>query len=177
MRWFGAWPDKLVDLRGAGVDATIDRIEAAVKAYPYPDTYRAWPGPNSNTFTRVRPRAACPSCGSTCRQRARKDWIPGGIFDRTPSGTGYQLSIAGVFGVQLALEERLRAEPAGAVGGRGPERPGTAAARVRARGAGTRAGVGETPVGVSEAPAGGTATPAKDEVVQAQARSAGGTPD
>ena len=38
-------------LRGDGVDAMIARIEAAVAAYPYPTTYRSWPGPNSNTFT------------------------------------------------------------------------------------------------------------------------------
>jgi hypothetical protein len=49
--WFGARPERLVDLRGAGVDAIIERIEAAVAAYPYPTTYRMWPGPNSNTFT------------------------------------------------------------------------------------------------------------------------------
>lgn len=49
--WFGDRPARLVDLRGDGVDATITRIEAAVAAYPYPTTYRSWPGPNSNTFT------------------------------------------------------------------------------------------------------------------------------
>lgn len=49
--WFGDRPARLVDLRGDGVDAMITRIEAAVAAYPYPATYRSWPGPNSNTFT------------------------------------------------------------------------------------------------------------------------------
>jgi hypothetical protein len=48
--WFGAHPDRLVDLRGEGVDAIIARVETAVAAYPYPTTYRTWPGPNSNTF-------------------------------------------------------------------------------------------------------------------------------
>ena len=53
---------------GAGreVEALIDRIEAAIAAYPYPDRYSSWPGPNSNTFiahigargARARPRAA-----------------------------------------------------------------------------------------------------------------------
>ena len=28
----------------------LDQVEAAVKTYPYPDRYRSWPGPNSNTF-------------------------------------------------------------------------------------------------------------------------------
>jgi Protein of unknown function (DUF3750) len=49
--WFGDRPARLVDLRGDGVDAIITRVEAAVAAYPYPSTYRTWPGPNSNTFT------------------------------------------------------------------------------------------------------------------------------
>lgn len=49
--WFGDRPDRLVDLRGDGVDAIIERVAAAVAAYPYPSTYRMWPGPNSNTFT------------------------------------------------------------------------------------------------------------------------------
>lgn len=49
--WFGDRPARLVDLRGDGVDAIIARVEAAVAAYPYPFSYRMWPGPNSNTFT------------------------------------------------------------------------------------------------------------------------------
>ena len=40
----------LADRRGEGVDELITRIEAAVDSYPYADTYRVWPGPNSNTF-------------------------------------------------------------------------------------------------------------------------------
>jgi len=49
--WFGDRPERLVDLRGDGVDTIVERVEAAVAAYPYPSTYRMWPGPNSNTFT------------------------------------------------------------------------------------------------------------------------------
>src|SRR5262249_1825822 len=49
--WFGARPDLLLDRCGERVNELIDRVEAAVAAYPYPDEYRLWPGPNSNTFT------------------------------------------------------------------------------------------------------------------------------
>jgi len=49
--WFGEKPRLLVDRRGAGVDALIDAVEQAARAYPWPKTYRAFPGPNSNTFT------------------------------------------------------------------------------------------------------------------------------
>src|SRR4030095_15265967 len=50
-RWFGSAPHLLADVRGPGVDPLVQRIEHAVAAYPYNDTYRIWPGPNSNTFT------------------------------------------------------------------------------------------------------------------------------
>src|ERR1700693_2679173 len=55
--WFGARPELLLDRRGAGVDELIAKVTAAVAAYPYPPEYRAWPGPNSNTFTASVARA------------------------------------------------------------------------------------------------------------------------
>jgi Protein of unknown function (DUF3750) len=53
--WFGSRPEILVDRRGDGVEGLIDRIEAAARSYPFADTYRTWPGPNSNTFRVRRP--------------------------------------------------------------------------------------------------------------------------
>ncbi|MFO0460804.1 MAG: DUF3750 domain-containing protein [Burkholderiales bacterium] len=106
-RWFGAWPDKLVDLRGDGVDATIDRIETAVAAYPYPGTYRAWPGPNSNTFTAFVARQVPDLRLDLPANALGKDWLPATIVDRTPSGTGWQLSLVGLLGVADGLEEGL----------------------------------------------------------------------
>ena len=104
-RWFGAWPEKLADLRGDGVDATIDRIEAAVAAYPYPGSYRAWPGPNSNTFTAFVARQVPELRLDLPANALGKDWLPGTIVDRTPSGTGWQLSLAGLLGVAVGVEE------------------------------------------------------------------------
>ena len=49
--WFGEEPRLLADHRGDGVDALIDDVEQAALSYPWPKTYRAFPGPNSNTFT------------------------------------------------------------------------------------------------------------------------------
>jgi hypothetical protein len=48
--WFGARPQILLDRHGAGVDGMIARVRDAVGSYPYPNSYRPWPGPNSNTF-------------------------------------------------------------------------------------------------------------------------------
>ena len=49
--WFGAHPQLLVDRRGAGVDQLVAAVDRAARAYPWPETYEAFPGPNSNTFT------------------------------------------------------------------------------------------------------------------------------
>ena len=48
--WYGKRPRLLKDFRGDGVDKLIDAVDLAAKSYPWPNTYIAFPGPNSNTF-------------------------------------------------------------------------------------------------------------------------------
>ena len=50
-RWFGATPIPMVDIRGPEAAGLIGKIKDAVTRYPYPESYSAFPGPNSNTFT------------------------------------------------------------------------------------------------------------------------------
>jgi hypothetical protein len=106
--WFGAKPEIVLDRRGAGVDALIDKVEAAVRSYPYPHEYRAWPGPNSNTFTAYVARQV-PELGLALPSNAvGKDFLPGGaIVAAAPSGTGYQISLFGVVGLMAARDEGL----------------------------------------------------------------------
>jgi len=49
--WFGERPRLLKDFRGDGVDKLIAAVDQAAKSYPWPNIYRVFPGPNSNTFT------------------------------------------------------------------------------------------------------------------------------
>src|SRR5216684_619973 len=56
-RWAGSAPEILANKRGDGVDALIERIDKAVREYPYAHEYVVWPGPNSNTFTAYVARA------------------------------------------------------------------------------------------------------------------------
>lgn len=49
--WFGGEPRILKEHKGAGVDELIEAIDKAAHAYPWKNTYKAFPGPNSNTFT------------------------------------------------------------------------------------------------------------------------------
>jgi Protein of unknown function (DUF3750) len=107
-RWAGNPPRILLDRRGPEVEALIDRIEAAIADYPYPDAYRTWPGPNSNTFIAHIARTV-PELGLELPPTAiGKDYLNNGsLFGRTPSGTGYQLSLLGLLGLSLAREEGL----------------------------------------------------------------------
>ena len=106
--WFGAQPELLLDLRGPGVDALIERVKAAVAAYPYPNSYLTWPGPNSNTFTAFVAREV-PELGLSLPPTAiGKDYLAGGaLIGTAPSGTGLQLSLLGVAGVTLAKNEGI----------------------------------------------------------------------
>lgn len=104
--WFGAFPHILLDRRGAGVDALIEQVRAAVDSYPYPHDYRASPGPNSNTFTAYIARQV-PGLGLALPSNALgKDFLPGGaVFARAPSGTGFQVSLFGAVGLLIAADE------------------------------------------------------------------------
>ena len=106
--WFGSKPDRLVDLRGEGVDALIARVDAAVAAYPYPDTYRTWPGPNSNTFTAYIGRAVPELRLRLPPTAVGKDYLPDGVpVGWSPSGTGVQLSLLGLAGVLVGWEDGI----------------------------------------------------------------------
>lgn len=104
--WFGSEPEVLVDRRGEGVDALIDRIEAAVETYPFPREYRSYPGPNSNTFLahigREVPELQLDLPANAIGKDYRAITSPVGL---APSGSGAQLSLLGLLGVTVALEE------------------------------------------------------------------------
>jgi hypothetical protein len=49
--WHGERPRLLKDFRGETAGKLIEAVGQTAKTYPWPDTYKAFPGPNSNTFT------------------------------------------------------------------------------------------------------------------------------
>ena len=104
--WYGAVPQLLVEHTGDGVDAMIDRIEAAIKSYPYADQYRSYPGPNSNTFLahigrevpELRLDLPPTAIGKDYRPLAQ----PVGV---SSTGRGLQASLLGLLGVSIGVEE------------------------------------------------------------------------
>ena len=106
--WFGSRPELLVDRRGEGVEALIGHVQAAIETYPYPASYRTWPGPNSNTFIAYLGRAVPELRLDLPATAIGKDFIPGGVpVAMSPSGTGVQLSLLGLLGVTAGAEEGL----------------------------------------------------------------------
>lgn len=49
--WYGAKPRIIAEHSGEGVDDLIDAVDKAARKYPWKTVYKAFPGPNSNTFT------------------------------------------------------------------------------------------------------------------------------
>jgi hypothetical protein len=97
--WFGAIPELYADKRGDGVEELIARIDKAAKEYPYANTYTLWPGPNSNTFTAWIARAVPELQVDLPATAVGKDYIGATFVSTAPSGSGFQFTLAGVFGV------------------------------------------------------------------------------
>ena len=84
----------------------IPKILEAVASYPYANEYQLWPGPNSNTFMAYIGRKVPELQMDLPATAIGKDYpINGSMLDRTPSGTGYQLSMLGLLGVSVGREE------------------------------------------------------------------------
>ena len=123
--WYGKHPKLLVDHRGDGVEAMIERIEAAIKSYPFADSYRAYPGPNSNTFLAHIGREVPELKLDLPANAIGKDYRPiVSPVGRSPSGSGAQLSILGLLGVSVGLQEGLEINLLGLGFGLDLNRPG-----------------------------------------------------
>ncbi|HEY5623838.1 MAG TPA: DUF3750 domain-containing protein, partial [Gammaproteobacteria bacterium] len=120
-RWFGSEPELLADVRGDGVDALIEKIGSAIEVYPYARQYRVWPGPNSNTFTAFVMRSVPELRVDLPATAVGKDYFGAGLVAPAPSGTGYQLSVLGLVGVLVALEEGLELNVLGLTFGIDPD--------------------------------------------------------
>jgi hypothetical protein len=119
-RWFGSAPALLADVRGPEVAGVIAKIERAVAAYPYQRSYRIWPGPNSNTFTAFVLRQVPELRVDLPGHAIGKDYLGTRVFARSPSGTGVQANVFGLFGVLGGLEEGVELNVLGATVGIDP---------------------------------------------------------
>jgi hypothetical protein len=125
-RWFGDMPKVIAAADGDAADRMIPRIRAAVEGYQlrtYGD-YRAWPGPNSNTFV-TAVMAAAPELRATLPPTAIGKDFPynGDIFGLTPSRTGVRVTLGGYLGLTVGWVEGIEINFLGAVFGLDLRRP------------------------------------------------------
>ncbi|MDP6646672.1 MAG: DUF3750 domain-containing protein, partial [Rhodospirillales bacterium] len=73
----------------------------------YAGEYTLWPGPNSNTFTAFIARQVQELNLDLPPTAIGKDYLGGRLFAKAPSGSGFQFSLFGLFGLTAALEEGL----------------------------------------------------------------------
>lgn len=119
-RWFGAAPELYADRRGPGVERLIERIDQAVRDYPYAAQYRVWPGPNSNTFTAWIARAVPELQIDLPATAIGKDYLGSSIIGTAPSGSGFQLSLGGLLGVAVSAVDGIELNMLGLNFGLGP---------------------------------------------------------
>jgi hypothetical protein len=103
-RWFGRRPEVVFAADGPTAERMIPHIRAAVRTYAYSNVgdYRAWPGPNSNTFVAAIINGV-PGMFATLPSTAIGKDFP---IDRrwiglTPSRTGIRFNLGGYFGLTI----------------------------------------------------------------------------
>ncbi|WP_036270526.1 DUF3750 domain-containing protein [Methylobacterium sp. WSM2598] len=123
-RWFGNPPQVVLALDGEAAARAVPKLREAVAAYPYQDfgSYRAWPGPNSNTFVAHLLRAV-PEVRAALPPTALGKDFSEALVALTPSRTGLQLSWRGYAGLTLGWVEGVEVNLLGAVAGLDLRRP------------------------------------------------------
>jgi hypothetical protein len=125
-RWFGDLPSAVAMADGAAAAEMIPKIKTAIASYSWraDGDYRAWPGPNSNTFV-AAVLAAVPELQVTLPPTAiGKDYpYAGNAFGWTPSGTGVRATLGGYLGVTAGWVEGFEINFLGAVFGLDIRRP------------------------------------------------------
>jgi hypothetical protein len=105
-RWHGADPEILYELRGEPAEAAIPKIQEV--AQEYPQEYKVWPGPNSNTFTAYVIREVPELKADLPPTAVGKDFLLNGSWvGLTPSGSGVQVSLKGLLGLMVGIEEGM----------------------------------------------------------------------
>ncbi len=119
-RWFGSTPLLVFAADGDAATALIPRMQAAITAYAFrkQGDYRAWPGPNSNTFVTAVMDAVPEMRASLPPTAIGKDFPYDGYWmRRTPSGTGLRMTLGGYLGLTVGWVEGVELNILGTVAG------------------------------------------------------------
>ena len=125
-RWFGHMPQVVFAADAGAAAALLPKIEAAIAGYAWRNAgdYRAWPGPNSNTFIAAI-MDAVPEIGVSLPPTAiGKDYPYDGKWLRVRlSAPAARLTFGGYGGLTLGWVEGIEVNILGAVAGLDLRRP------------------------------------------------------
>jgi hypothetical protein len=125
-RWFGHTPQVVFAADGDIAAALLPKIQSAIAGYAWRNEgdYRAWPGPNSNTFIGAIMDAVPEMCSTLPPTAIGKDYPYDGRWLRlTSSRTGVRLTLNGYGGLTLGWVEGVEVNILGAVAGLDIRRP------------------------------------------------------
>lgn len=106
-KWFDSSPTLMFEARGERAEKIIKQIKPLLKTYPYKDTYRVWPGPNSNTFIAYLTREIKELNIELPATAIGKDYLGASLIQNTPSNTGFTFSLFGALGFSMGLGEGI----------------------------------------------------------------------
>lgn len=124
--WFGHVPELVFAADGPAAEALIPKMQAAIQGYAWNNQgdYRAWPGPNSNTFVSAVMDAVPDVWAALPPTAIGKDHPYDGRWLRpTPSRTGVRLTLGGYAGVTVGWVEGVEVNVLGVVAGLDVRRP------------------------------------------------------
>lgn len=125
-RWFGRPPHLVFAADGEAAASLIPKMQAAIRDYAWrkQGDYRAWPGPNSNTFV-AAVLDAVPEIHLVLPSTAiGRDYPYDGQWLRwAHSGTGIMVTAGGYAGVTIAWVEGIEVNILGGVAGLDVRRP------------------------------------------------------
>lgn len=96
----------MFEVRGKKARSIIKQLPELIERYPYRQSYKVWPGPNSNTFISYLIRNIDELDIELPSSAVGKDYTENYVMS-TASGTGFTFSTYGYFGFTLGLGEGI----------------------------------------------------------------------
>ena len=107
-KWFDSSPTELMQLRGDKASKVIAKVRELIPTYPHSQTYKVWPGPNSNTFVAYMIRNIDELTLELPPTAIGKDYFgPSEFLALSPSKTGFQFSAYGLLGLTVGAGEGI----------------------------------------------------------------------
>ena len=107
-RWFDNPPTLLYEVKGAKATNIIKKVKESINNYPYANDYTLYPGPNSNTFVAYIIKDVDEIKTELPPHAIGKDYASLNDFiSKSPSSRGFQISLFGLLGFTLGIDEGL----------------------------------------------------------------------